>query len=64
MINFDDYTNENKTKHNLDWPYIPDQTYRILIIGGSGSGKKNTLLNLIEKQPHIDKNIFVYKRSL
>ena len=24
MINFDDYTNENKTKHNTDWPYIPD----------------------------------------
>ena len=27
MINFDDYTNENKTKHNLDWPYIPDHPY-------------------------------------
>ena len=24
MINFDDYTNENKTKHNLKCPYIPD----------------------------------------
>ena len=24
MINFDDYTNGNKTKHNLKWPYIPD----------------------------------------
>ena len=40
MINFDDYTNENKTKHNPDWSYIPDHPYRILIIGGSGSGKK------------------------
>ena len=55
MINFDDYTNENKTKHNLDWPYIPDDPYRILIIGGSGSGKTNTLLNLINNQPDIDK---------
>ena len=55
MINFDDYTNENKTKHNLDWPYIPDHPYRILIIGGSRSGKTNALLNLINRQPDIDK---------
>ena len=34
MINFDDYANENKAKHNLKWPYIPDWLYRILIIGG------------------------------
>ena len=40
-INFDDYTNENKTEHNLKWPYIPDHPYRILIIRGSGSGKAN-----------------------
>ena len=55
MITFDDYGNENKTQHNLDWPYIPDWPYRILIIGGSGSGKTNSLLNLIEIQPDIDK---------
>ena len=35
MINFDDYANENRTKHNKNWPYIPDHLYRILIIGGS-----------------------------
>ena len=52
MIN---YVNENKTKHNKNWPYIPDHPYRILIIGGSGSEKTNLLLNLIEKQPDIDK---------
>ena len=44
MINFDDIVNENKIKHNKNWPYIPDHPYRILIIGGSGSGKTNTLL--------------------
>ena len=32
MINFDDYANENKTKHNLKWPYIPDHSYRTLKI--------------------------------
>ena len=40
MINFENYINKNKTKHNKIWPYIPDHPYRILIIGGSGSGKK------------------------
>ena len=55
MINFDDYTNENKRKHNPNWPYIPDHPYRILIIGGSGSGKTNTLLNLINNQQDIEK---------
>ena len=41
MIKFDDVTNDNKTEHNLKWPYIPDHPYR-----GSGSGKTNALLNL------------------
>ena len=40
MINFDNQVNGNKTKHNKDWPYIPDHSYRLLIIGGSGSGKQ------------------------
>ena len=55
MINFDKYTNENKRKHNPNCPYIPDHSYRILIIGGSGSGKINALLNLINNWPDIDK---------
>ena len=61
MISFDDYTNENKTQHNSNWPYIPDHPYRILIIGGSGSGKINAWLNLIENQPDIDKIYFYAK---
>ena len=39
-MNFDEYTNENRIKRNPYWPYISDHLYRILIIGGSGSGKK------------------------
>ena len=61
MINFDDYVNENKTIHNKNWPYIPDHPYRILIIGGSGSGKTNLLLNLIESQSDIDKKLCMGK---
>ena len=55
MINFDDYTNENIIDHNSKWPYIPDHSYRILIIGCSGSGKTNALLILINNQPDTDK---------
>ena len=55
MINFDEYTNENKREHNSRWSYILDHPYRMLIIGGSGSGKTNALLNLINNQPDIDK---------
>ena len=62
MINFDKYTNENKINYNPNWPYIPDNPYRILIIGGSGSGKTNVLLNLIEDQSDIDK-IHLYAKD-
>ena len=62
MINFDEYTNENKKEHNLNWPYIPDHPYRILIIGGSGSVKTNALLNLIQNQLYIDK-IYLYAKD-
>ena len=64
MINFDDYTNENIIEHNLKWPYIPDHPYRILIIGGSGSGKTNALLNLINNQPDINKIKYIYMQKI
>ena len=57
MINFDDVV-----KHNLNWQQIPDHSYRMLIIGGSGSGKTNSLFNLINQQPDIDK-IYLYVKD-
>ena len=63
MINLDSITKENNKKHNEKWPYIPNHLHRILIIGGSGSGKINTLLNLINEQHDIDK-IYLYVRDL
>ena len=50
------YDKSVKINHNPNWPYVPDHPYRILVIGGSGSGKTNVLLNLITKQqPNIYK---------
>ena len=63
MISFDDYANENKTEHNQKRVYIPDHPYRISIIGGSRSGKTNTLLNLLSNQPDIDK-IYLYAKDV
>ena len=62
MINSDDYANENKIQHNKKWPYTPEHPYRILKIGGSGSGKTNPLLNLINNQPDIDK-IYLHSKD-
>ena len=62
MINFDEYANDNKKEHSLNWPYIPDHPYRILIIGGSGTGKANALLNVINNQQDIDK-IYLYVKD-
>ena len=41
--------------HNPNWTEIPDHPYRMLIIGSCGSGKTNSLFNLINQQPDIDK---------
>ena len=62
MINFDDYTNENQTEHNSKCPYSPDHPYRILIIGGYGSGKTNALVNLLNNQLDIDK-MYLYAKD-
>ena len=63
MINVHSITNENNQKHNEKWPYIPDNPYRILIIGDSGSRKTNALINLTNEQNDIDK-IYLYAREL
>ena len=63
MITFDDVTKENVKEHNPNWPQIPDNPYSILIIGGSGSVKTNSLFNLISQQLDIDK-MYLYVKDL
>ena len=58
MINLDNVVK----RHNPSLPHIPDHPYRILIIGGSRSGKKTPLFNLIIQQPGIDK-IYLYAKD-
>ena len=62
MINFDDVTKESIKEHNPNWPQIPDHPCLILIIGGSGSGKTNSLFNLINEKPDTDK-IYLYPKD-
>ena len=62
MINLDNIINEKNKEYNKKWPYIPDHPYRILIISGFGSGKTNTLHNLINEQKDIDKSYLYTKK--
>ena len=61
-INFDYITKKDIKEHNPNWPKIPDHPYQILIIGGSGYGTTNALLNLINNEPDIDK-IYLYAKD-
>ena len=63
MLNLDNITNKNNKEHNKKRLFIPDHLDKILIIGGSGSGKTNALLNLIKEQDDIDK-IYLYAKDL
>ena len=49
MISFDDVTKKKKKKpikqDNPKWQQFPDHPYRIIIIGGSGSGYTNSFFN-------------------
>ena len=57
------YYKWKQQKYNSKWPYFPDHPYRMLIIGGSGSGKTNALLDLIIEQDDSD-NFYLYAKDL
>ena len=62
MVDFGDFTKENIKEYNPNWSKISDHPYRILITGGSGSGKMISLFNLIKAAISIDK-IYLYTKD-
>ena len=59
------YAESVEVNRNSNWSYIPDNSYRILIISGSESGKTNVLLYFTKHQrPDIEKNLFVRQKSI
>ena len=61
MFKFDYITKEDIKEYIPNCSEIPDHSYRMLIVGGSGYGKTNALLNLINHKPDIDKK-FLYAK--
>ena len=59
MINFYGVVKENMKENNPNWLQNPDYPYRVLVIGGFGSAKTNSLFNLRNQQPDIEK-IYLY----
>ena len=63
MFNFAYIAKEDIKKHNPNLSEIPDHSCRILIVGDSGFGKTNALLNLINHEPDIAE-LFICKRFI
>ena len=61
MFHFDYITKEDIKEHNPNLIEISDHPYRILLVGGSGSGKTNLLLNLTNKE---NINFILYAKAL
>ena len=50
LIDDKSYDESVEIHHISNWPYTPDHHYRILFIGGSGSGKTNVFMNRSHKK--------------
>ena len=59
-----DRNNDVKTNFKRLYPYMPKQTFRMLLVGPSGCGKTNLLIHLLNK-PHIFHDcIYLYAKNL
>ena len=66
MFNLDDTTNENNEDHHKRCSYIPYHPYRMLMNGGSRSGKANAFLNSIKQQDSDNRieKIYLYAKNV
>ena len=64
MINFDNASGENIQEHNPNWRQILFHPNIILIVGGSGSVKRNKMLNLVYTQQPVIEKVYLYVKDL
>ena len=60
------YDNENDKTNSYKqlYPYMPDDTFRMLIAGNSGSGKTNLLYHMLMKPLVYYDQIYLYAKNL
>ena len=61
--NYDSIDNQDK-KFNQLYPFMPSDTFRMLICGNSGSGKTNLLYHMLMKPLLYYDEIYLYARNL
>ena len=61
--NYDSNRNKNNNYKRI-YQYMPDNTFRMLICGGSGSGKTNLLYHILMKPLVYYDQIHLYGKNL
>ena len=61
--NYDSIDNPDTSYKQL-YPYMPSDTFRMLIWGNSGSGKTNLLVHMLTKPRLYNDEIYLYARNL
>ena len=59
-----DRNNDVKTNFKRLYPYMPKQTFRMLLVGPSGCGKTNLLIHLLRKPLIYFDHIYLYAKNL
>ena len=59
-----DSTDDSDKKYKQLYPFIPSDTFRVLICGNSGSGKTNLLYHMLIKPLLYYDEIYLYARNL
>ena len=62
--NYDSTGKAADKKFKQHYPFMPSDTFRILICGNSGSGKTNSLYHMLMKPLLYYDEIYLYTRNL